>query len=278
MEKIQAAIEKARASRNMAAPPEILPKFSVIPDGEPSMPDPAMAWAALQPCLPDAARLIKHRVVTFASGAKAVPFDMMRTKVIQQMRANGWRRLAITSPTPDCGKSTIALNLAFSLARQTELRTILAEIDLRRPTLAATLGLTASLHNRPGFASVLQDRAGFADSALRYGTGLALALNAGPVHNPAELLHGNSVAPALAAIEQRYAPDLMLFDMPPMFVSDDVMAFLGHVDAVLLIAGAETTTIKEIDACERDLAAQTNVMGVVLNKCNYMGQGHSYYG
>ena len=44
------------------------------------------------------------------------------------------------------------------------------------------------------------------------------------------------------------------------------------------VAGAETTTIKEIDACERDLAAQTNVMGVVLNKCNYMGQGHSYYG
>ena len=47
---------------------------------------------------------------------------------------------------------------------------------------------------------------------------------------------------------------------------------------VLLVAAAETTTIKEVDACERELASQTNVMGVVLNKCRYMDdtQGYSY--
>ena len=72
----------------------------------------------------------------------------------------------------------------------------------------------------------------------------------------------------------------MLFDLPPMLVSDDTMAFVGHVDAVLLIAAAEATTIKEVDSCERELASQTNVMGVVLNKCRYMGPeyGYSYYG
>ena len=65
-----------------------------------------------------------------------------------------------------------------------------------------------------------------------------------------------------------------------MLVSDDTMAFVGQVDAVLLIAAAEATTVKEIDACERELDSQTNVMGVVLNKCHYMGAeyGYSYYG
>ena len=296
MEKIQAALEKARLARNAGpVPANPIPASapSVVSSVASSAPpvdrvDPALAWAALPPCQPDPARLVRHRIVAFASGAQAVPFDMMRTKVIQQMRAHGWKRLAITSPTPACGKSTIALNLAFSLARQSETRTILAEIDLRRPTLGAILGLTrggktkgggARIEGRPGFAEVLAGRADFADVALRHGEGLAFAVNDGPVHGPAELLHGSAVAPALAAIEARYAPDLMLFDMPPMLISDDVMAFLTHVDAVLLIAGAETTTIKQIDACERELAAQTNVMGVVLNKCNYMGPepGYSYY-
>ena len=285
MEKIQSAINKARAARDAptagsaAVPPSVAARDTAepAPTAQAGLaPDPAAAWAALPSFVADAARLRAHRIVTFGGGPEAVAFDMMRTKVIQQMRANGWRRLAITSPTAACGKSTIALNLAFSLARQKELRTILAELDLRRPTLAKILGL----RGRTGFSEVLEGRADFAGATLRHGAGLALALNDGPVRNPAELLQASPVAGALAAIEARYAPDLLLFDMPPLLVSDDAMAFIGHVDAVLLVAAAETTTIKEVDACERELASQTNVMGVVLNKCRYMGAdyGYSYYG
>jgi Mrp family chromosome partitioning ATPase len=63
--------------------------------------------------------------------------------------------------------------------------------------------------------------------------------------------------------------------MPPMLGSDDMQAFAGKVDCVLLVAAAESTTIDEIDRCERDLASQTNVLGVVLNKCRYT---HAEYG
>ena len=280
MEKIQSAIAKARAERDanalatglVAAPALIAPAVGADLGAS----DTATAWRALKPLQLDAARLRDNRIVAFAGGHEAVSFDVMRTKVIQQMRAHGWKRLAITSPSAGCGKSTIALNLAFSLARQPELRTILVELDLRRPSLAATLGISGA----GSFSQVLQGRTGFGDVAFRYGEGLAIATNAGPVRNPAEMLLGSSVPPALAEIEANFAPDLMLFDMPPMLVSDDAMVFMGQVDAVLLIAAAETTTVKEVDACERELASQTNVMGVVLNKCRYMGPeyGYSYYG
>ena len=72
----------------------------------------------------------------------------------------------------------------------------------------------------------------------------------------------------------------MLFDMPPMLEADDIMAFARHLDCVLLVAGAEKTTIKQLDMCETELASQTNVMGVVLNKCHYIGSeyGYGYYG
>jgi len=68
----------------------------------------------------------------------------------------------------------------------------------------------------------------------------------------------------------------MIFDTPPLLVSDDTLGFLDQVDCVLLVAEAEATTIDEIDNCEQELAARSNVLGVVLNKCRYMGKGYGY--
>lgn len=234
------------------------------------------AWAELHNFSPAAAALAKARIVALAGGHDAAPFDVMRTKVLQTMRANNWRRLAITSPTPACGKSTITLNLGFSLTRQPEIRTLLAEIDLRRPSLARSLNY---MPNR-NFADVLRGEAALAEAAICYNGNLAIALNRTPARNPAELLHGVAVPEILDGIEATYAPDLTIFDMPPMLVSDDAMVFAEQVDCVLLVAAAEATTVKEIDICERELATQTNVMGVVLNKCRFIGKeyGYSYYG
>lgn len=285
MEKIQEAIAKARAVRERAeaaapsAPAGVAAAVPLATTAEPGpSPDQAVAeaWSLLKPYAADEARLKKARIMTLKGGPEASPFDVMRTKVIQTMRANNWKRLAITSPSPGCGKSTVTLNLAFSLARQPDIRSIVAELDLRRPSLAKLLGVIPS----KSFSDVLEGKADFADQALRHDRNLALALNATAVRNPAELLHNSRVTEHLTAIEDRYAPDLMIFDMPPMLISDDMMAFAGQVDCVLLIAAAETTKIKEIDTCERELANQTNVMGVILNKCRYMGEtyGYSHYG
>jgi Mrp family chromosome partitioning ATPase len=230
------------------------------------------AWRALSPLRPDARRMARARIVAQEAGPEAAPFDVMRTRLLQQCRANGWRRVAITSPGPGCGKSTVALNLAFSLARQRDLRTVLIEADLRRPSLAKMLGVRDPV----SVARVLEGTEPFARHALRHGTNLAVAMNQGPARNPAELLHGPNVAPVLAAVEQVYAPTVMLFDLPPLFANDDALAFVGHVDAVLIIAAAERTTIAEVDACERDLAAHVPVMGVVLNKCRYLGPAYGY--
>jgi len=289
MEKIQSAIAKARASRAgqlspadtaPPAPPatsvsgSVLAAVASAPTGQEAGSRIGAAWDALPGFVPNAALMTRNRIVSYEGGREAVAFDVMRTKLIQQMRANNWRRLAVTSPGAGCGKSMIALNLGFSLARQADLRTIVAEMDLRRPSLAKTLGIRAG-HS---FAKVLDGSEPFEDHVLRYGHNLALATNQGAIRNPAELLHSPGVITALADIEARYEPSVMIFDMPPMLVSDDAMAFMGQVDCVLLVAAAEATTIKEIDVCERDLAAQTNVLGVVLNKCRYMGQDYGYDG
>lgn len=277
MERIQAAIEKARGKRREQTILEaetaslVTPSIAPSPEGELR----AARWAALTPYVAKQPWLSRGRIVSAAGGQEAAAFDVLRTKALQQMKANGWKKLAITSPTPGCGKSTITLNLGFGLARQQEQRIIVAELDLRRPSLKHILGAEP-----PGsFSDVLSGLAAFPDVAICQGNNLALAINRNPVRNSADLLHSPTVSEALARIEDEYKPDVMIFDMPPMLVSDDAMAIMGQMDCVLLVAAAEQTTAKELDVCEREAAGQTNVMGVVLNKCRYMGPdyGYSYY-
>jgi protein-tyrosine kinase len=291
MEKIQSAIAKARAARiaaqsNAAMPSAAVPETALqataptLPGPEEGRPDPAVVaalWSALPGFAPSPALLANNHIVTANANKEAVPFDLMRTRLLQQMRTNNWRRVAITSPGPSCGKSTIALNMAMSLARQPDLRTVLAEMDMRRPSLSRMLGLRAP----QSFARVLEGLDPLAAQAIRIGANLAISTCHAPHPHAAELLHSPSVATALDRIEREYDPSIMIFDMPPMFVSDDAMAVIGQMDCVLIIAAAEATKIKEIDRCEREIAAQTNVLGVVLNKCRYMEEesyGYDYYG
>ncbi|WP_188677900.1 CpsD/CapB family tyrosine-protein kinase [Neptunicoccus cionae] len=286
MDKIQAAIGKARAARAAATAPD---PASAPPTSQ-FAPDPASAsrstgpeqraeaWRPLATFAPKARQMARQRIVTFATTGQSLPgevaFGVLRTKVLREMRANGWKRLAITSPGANCGKSTVTLNLAFSLAKQKDVHTIVAELDMRRPSLAKMLGVKG----KTGFDTVIEGKADFASLAVRPRPNLAFGLNYSRAQSPAELLQSPTVGPALARIEAAYAPDLMIFDMPPMLVNDDTLAFVGQVDCVLLVAEAGTTSMREIDVCERDLAAQTNVLGVLLNKCRYMEKNDGYGG
>lgn len=259
MSTIQDAIAKARAARGDAPTPV------AAPVGD----DP---WDSLTVFKPSIRRLRRNRVVAADGGRPAMDFDVIRTRMMQVMAANGWKRVAITSPTAACGKSTMVMNLAYSLSRHRDHRTMVLEMDMRKPSLSRAMQIPGE-HQ---FSRVLEGRAPFEDHAVRVNDNLIFATNVNAVAGSAELLQSPGTAAVLDDLTARYAPDTMLFDMPPMLTGDDTMAFLSRVDCVLLLAAAEETSIKQIDKCERDIASQTNVMGVILNKCRYMDRDNAY--
>lgn len=278
MERIQAAIEKARAARDAQqglGSDGAATAAAAVPLAEPGQDAVRAAWAALPEISPSPRKLTRQRIVAVEGGREATAFDLLRTRVLQQTRASGWKRLAVTSPSASCGKSTVCLNLALSLTRQPEVSVVLVEMDMRRPSIARTLGIT----QRHSVADVLRGTSAPGDNAVRFGSNLALFTMHGQARNPSDILHGASVSRVISEIEALYAPTLMIFDMPPLLVNDDAIAFLKNTDAAMLVAAAGSTTIKEIDTCERELAEQTNVLGVVLNKCRYTGRdyGADYY-
>ncbi len=271
MDHIRAAIDKARAQRT--AEQGTVVKDSPHPAerlGTPVKPTALEAWQSLPTIDVDPKHLLEKRIVTQQATAMSAPFDALRTSLLHELRTNNWRRLAITSPGLGCGKSTICVNLAFSLSRQADLRVMVIELDLRRPSLADILQL-----RDVNFSQVLSGKASPADHIRRYGDNLAFGVCQQTV-NSAELLQGLTAAHQIDDIEARYQPDLILFDMPPMLLVDDTMAFIDQVDAALLVGASELTTAKEIGRCQNDLQARTNLIGVILNKCRYLDPAEAY--
>src|SRR5262245_12915814 len=85
-------------------------------------------------------RIVAHDV----RDPRAKSFDILRTQVLRTMDTSHWQMLAVTSPTPGCGKTVTAVNLALSIARQSDRAVLLVDLDLQKPQVAACLGLTCS--------------------------------------------------------------------------------------------------------------------------------------
>jgi protein-tyrosine kinase len=276
MERIQAAIQKAKEQRGeMPAAPAARPLPGGTRPASRSAPGGVgPAWAELAAFEPDPARMERGRIVTFADADPAhVAFDMMRTKLLRALRANGWSSVGVTSPGAGCGKTTVVLNLAFSLAHQADLRTVVVDLDLRRPAVARELDLPG----RRSVGRMLQGEASVAETFVRYGDNLAIGGNSEPMRHSGDLIMSAATGKAVAGLKAAFAPDVILYDLPPMLMSDDAMAFLPHLDAVLLVAGAEKSRLDEVDKCEQELTENTNLLGVVLNMCRYMGEDYGYY-
>ncbi len=269
-DRLQQAIKKARSQRAQrmgdTAPQPAAPghRQSHAPVDE--------VWQNLKPLVIDPQAVTNNRLVAFSSGELAIPFDMLRTKVLQQAKKSNWRRVAVVSPHSGCGKSTIAANLGFSFSRMQEMRTVVMDFDMRR------MGLGRVLAQSPeqGMPEVLRREAAFEDVALCLDGNVAFGLSGRTGRNPSEILQSRQTAEILDEIERRYQPDIMLFDMPPLMANDDSHGFLRSVDCALLIAVAEKTPMEQIDVAERQLGDLTNVMGIVLNRCRYTTGAHGY--
>ena len=276
MEKLQAALQRARQKRDNEPPSRIAKNVEATQRGTTRRIAQSEAlserWSRIPMFDPSSKRMHQSRIFASEATNEAQHFDILRTKLLLEMRRNSWTRIAITSATAGCGKTTMACNLIAGLGRQPELRGILFDMDFRRPSVSKFFGAspTASLDD------VLSGRVPFSDQAMRLDKNTAISMTTKVVHDPGQVILSGQTAEVLDEIQADYKPDIMLFDLPPALVADESRGFLKLVDAVLIVAGSDHSTVAQVDEVEREVAQYTNVAGIVLNKCRFMGDGYGY--
>lgn len=199
-------------------------------------------------------------------------FKMLRTRVMQRMQSKGWRRLAISSLLPGDGKSITALNLAISIARDPNLKCVLVDLDLRRPSIASYLGLPLQF----GIESYLVGERQLEEVIL--GTsipGFYVAPAAHSLENSSEVISSASSQAMLQKLGSLGDSTYCIFDLPPMLQADDLLAFAPMVDAVLLVVSEGQTSRDEL-ARARELLNELNLLGVVLNRSKERMEAYGY--
>jgi capsular exopolysaccharide synthesis family protein len=171
------------------------------------------------------------------------------------------KSLVISSSIPSEGKSTIAINLAVSLA-DTGARVILADADLRRPSIAEYLGI----EGRVGLTTVLIGRAEVEDVVQPLGTTSLDLLPAGQIPpNPSELLGSTAMADLLERLTASY--DMVLLDSPPLLPVTDAVVLSNLAGGALVVVGADRIHRPQLQQSLESLeTAGAHVFGIVMNK------------
>jgi len=213
----------------------------------------------------NAEHLERNRIVSYNKNSNmSGAIDLLRTQVLQAMEENGWRTLAITSPTPEAGKTVLAVNLAMSIAHHTTKTALLVDFDLRRPRVGSSLGLPMD----KALNELLKGEAWLEEVMVNPTLPRFVVLpTREPIPMSTEMLSSPKVNSLINDLRDRYDSRICIFDLPPLLSSDDALTVLPKFDCVLLVVANGMNSKKDIEDCLHHLAT-ANLIGEVLNKAD----------
>jgi len=263
MEKIREAVERARASYS-SSKSQILENLGLPARHiERSAASLSMSGPQIDETELNLAHLLSKRVISHdAADQRSRPYDMLRTQVLQAMSPNGWKILAVTSPTSGCGKTLTAVNLAFSISRQQGQSVALLDIDLQKPQIANCLGITPA---EGGVLGLLNEQTTLQSAMIpvRAGSQRMFVLPTVPTRESSELMGSRAMRSLLQDLRRDY--QTVIVDLPPILPSDDVISVLPEIDCVILVAAVGHSKVSEVEECLRHLQSSA-VVRLVLNK------------
>jgi len=271
MENIRQAVERARTQQGAPGLPANAGATHYRSDiGAPTTTPSHFREASLSPILLQTNRIISHIV----TDRRARSFDMLRTQVLQLMDQKQWKTLAITSPTPGCGKTVTALNLALSIARQPERKVMFVDLDFVKPMGATSLGLDFDVDAR----DVLEGRAPLSKAIINayVGEQQMLVVPCTATAGSSELIASRAMTAMFQELKRDFYSHTIILDLPPVLSSDDVIAILPQVDCVLLVVAIGTTTVAQIEECKKHLQV-AEVARIVVNKVPEAKTPYYYY-
>ncbi len=204
-------------------------------------------------------RLLEPGVV----GNAAHAFKMLRTQVLQRMKQKGWNTLAVVSPVPGEGKTFTAINLAIAISGDSNVTSLLVDLDMRRPSVHKRFGIEP----RVGVAECLQGDAELSEVLVHpegYERLLLMPGGPNPVQNSSELLSSDRAQRLFREIKQRYENRIVLYDLPPVLGADDALSFMPQVECALVVIGDGVTRREELMRLF-EVLREVPIIGTVLN-------------
>jgi polysaccharide biosynthesis transport protein len=196
----------------------------------------------------------------------------IRTGIMLSALDNPYKLIEVTSSIPNEGKTTVSINLASVLGQMK--RTLLVDADLRRPSLAKSLGLDT---HTPGLTNVIAGTAELRDCIIKNEEGGFSCLLGGQiVAHPLELLSSKKFNALIEKLKESF--DYIVLDTPPTQAVSDALILGSMADATVYVVKADATPINVIKTgLSRLRHANANIVGITLNQVDTNKQSSYYY-
>lgn len=186
--------------------------------------------------------------------------------------------IIVTSALPEEGKTTIAINLAMSIAAEEDLRVLLVDADFVKPRALRQLGIS----EEKGLIDVIQDpKLNISDVMLRTNIDKLSLIPSGRVHDRCtELLASARMRDIVAELSSRYDDRILIFDSPPLLATTEAVMLTSHMGQVVFVVQAGRTRRQLVDSA-LELIEDRDRVGLVLNRATPRLGGTdfgSYYG
>jgi capsular exopolysaccharide synthesis family protein len=187
--------------------------------------------------------------------------DTLRTCLILSEPLKDMKVLAVTSGSSREGKTSVAVQLAVSIARASGQPTLLIDGDMRSPDVHSLLDTRLE----PGLAEVLAHKCALGEAVVRgWGEHLDF-LPAGKLHGSPHKLMGNGAVGQLLQ-EIRGAYRYVIMDTPPVLAAGEALILASAADATLICTMRDRSRLDQVKRThERLLAAGARPVGIVLN-------------
>ncbi len=211
----------------------------------------------------DPQKLIKNRIIPDCRMSDTSDqVKMLRTQILDNMRAEGRSTLLVTSANPGEGKTLTAINLAISFSQQLDCTVLLVDTDLRKPSISNLFGLDAGM----GLSDYLRGKAEISDLLINPGIpGLVILPGGKPLPNSSEFLGAPRMESLVEEMRKRYPDRFIIFDSSPLLTSADPLTFSRFIDGILIVVEAEKTTREDLKH-SLALLRDRPVIGTVFNK------------
>jgi len=215
------------------------------------------------------------RLVSFLKpdSFEADQYRMLRYAVERACPANGCRVIAITSPISGDGKTCTAANLAGAIARGGQLRVLMVDADLRRPSVAKIFG-HSDVRRGWGLVDAIVDRRLSLEQIAwpLEPFNLSVVTSRRPHADTYELLASGRFGELLHDARQRF--DCVIVDTPPVLPTPDSRLLGEYVDGYIIVVAADKTPRRLLEEAFA-LLGPNKILGLVFNRESYK---HSRYG
>lgn len=209
--------------------------------------------------MPDDGNNATH-VLTHPNSVVTESFRLLQSNLEFFQAYNSAKTILITSPMQGNGKTTIAVNLAISLAMSGQ-KTVLVDSDLRRPAVHMALEIEKS----PGLSDIIRSKKKVVEATRSLKETNIEVITAGDVPaNVTEVVGSKRIAEILAGLKEDF--ETIVIDAPPLVISDSY-SLASKVDGVILVLEQGQTREEQAKVIKEQLnRAGARVIGVVFNR------------